>query len=91
MEMCTFFLFCLNIIFVSFSTALQRLQKIVKCFPEDKKSQIYPDLEIQKVSPQIQLCFFLVCLAEPSIEQTKQALENKKDGKIKIKAHCQVF
>ncbi len=29
MEMCTFFLFCLNIIFFSLSTALQRLQNIV--------------------------------------------------------------
>ncbi len=57
-----------------------------------KKSKIDHDLEIQKVSPQKQLCFFLlVCLAEPSIEQTKQALGNKKDGKIKIKAYCLVF
>ncbi len=36
MKMCMFFLFCLNIIFFSFSTALQKLQKIVTCFPEDK-------------------------------------------------------
>ncbi len=36
----------------SFSTALQRLQKIV--FPEEKISKIYPDLQIQKVfSPQL--------------------------------------
>ncbi len=32
-----------------FSTALQKLQKIVTCFPEDKLSYIYPDLQIQKV------------------------------------------
>ncbi len=49
MEMCTFFLFCLNIIFFSFSTALQRLEKLVTCFLEDKISKIYPDLQIQKV------------------------------------------
>ncbi len=30
-EMCTFFLFCLNIIFFPFSTSLQSLQKIVMC------------------------------------------------------------
>ncbi len=30
----------------SFSTVLQRLQKIVTCFPEDKISYIYPDLQI---------------------------------------------
>ncbi len=36
-------------IFFSFSAALQRLQKIVTCFPEDKISYIYPDLQIQKV------------------------------------------
>ncbi len=44
MKMCIFFLFCLNIIFFSFSTALKKLQKIVTCFPEDKLSYIYPDL-----------------------------------------------
>ncbi len=43
------FLFYLNIIFFSFRTALQRLQKIITCFPEDKLSQMYPDLQIQKV------------------------------------------
>ncbi len=32
------FLFWLNIIFFSFHTALQKLQNIVKCFPEDKLS-----------------------------------------------------
>ncbi len=46
MKMCTFLLFCLNIIF---STALQMLQKRVTCFPEDKISYIYPDLQVQKV------------------------------------------
>ncbi len=30
----------------SFSTAIQRLHKIVTCFPEDKISYIYPDLQI---------------------------------------------
>ncbi len=50
MEMCIFFLFCLNIIYIFlFSTALQKLQKIVTCFPEDKLFSIYPDLQIQKV------------------------------------------
>ncbi len=38
MKMCIFFLF-------SFSTAFQKLQKIVTCFPEDKLSKIYPDLQ----------------------------------------------
>ncbi len=33
----------------SFSTALQKLQKIVICFPEDKLSKIYPALQILKV------------------------------------------
>ncbi len=32
---CKFFLFCLSLVF-SFSTALQKLQKILTCFPEDK-------------------------------------------------------
>ncbi len=46
MKMCIFFLFCLNIIyFFWFSTALQKQQKIVICFQEDKWSQIYPDLQ----------------------------------------------
>ncbi len=45
---CTFFLVCLNIIFL-FSNALQRIQKIVTCFPEDKISKMYPDHQIQKV------------------------------------------
>ncbi len=36
MKMCIFVLFCLKIIFFLFSTALQKLQKIVTCFPEDK-------------------------------------------------------
>ncbi len=50
MKMCNFFLFSLNI-FYSFSTvaALQKLQKLLTCFPKDKISQIYPDLQIQKV------------------------------------------
>ncbi len=43
------FLFCPNIIFFSFSTALQKLQKMPTCFPEDKISYFYPDLQIQKV------------------------------------------
>ncbi len=49
MKMCIFFLFCLNIIFVLFSSDLQKLQKILTCFPEDKLNTIYPDLQIQKV------------------------------------------
>ncbi len=36
-------------VYFSFNTALQKLQKIVTCFPEDKLSSIYPDLQIQKV------------------------------------------
>ncbi len=44
MKMCKFFLFCLNIIFLSFSTALQKLQKILTCLPEDKINSVYPDL-----------------------------------------------
>ncbi len=38
MNMCTSFLFCLNITFLSLSTALQKLQKIRACFPESKIS-----------------------------------------------------
>ncbi len=48
MKMCTFFLFCLNVFFSLFSTGLQKLQKIVSCFPEDKISSMYPDLQINK-------------------------------------------
>ncbi len=36
-------------IFSSFSTALQKLQKTFKCFPEDKINYIYSDFQIQKV------------------------------------------
>ncbi len=44
MMMCTFFLFCLKIIFFfSFSTGLQKLHKIFTYFPEDKISIIYTD------------------------------------------------
>ncbi len=39
MEMCTFFLFCLNIYIIFFYLV----------FPKDKISSIYPDLQIQKV------------------------------------------
>ncbi len=35
----------------SFSTALQKLQMIVTCFPEDRISSMYPDLQIFKFSP----------------------------------------
>ncbi len=48
MKMCIFLVLHKYQIF-SFSTALQKLQKIVTCFPEDKLSYIYPDLQIQKV------------------------------------------
>ncbi len=57
------FLFCPNIIFFSFSTALQKLQKIPTCFPEDKISYFYPDLQIQKVftpPPALNAWFFLL-------------------------------
>ncbi len=36
-------------IFFSFITALRKQQKILACFPEDKLSTIYLDLQIQKV------------------------------------------
>ncbi len=36
-------------IFFPFSTALRKQQKILACFPEDKLSTIYLDLQIQKV------------------------------------------
>ncbi len=49
MKMSTFFLFCRNIYFFPFSTALPKQQKILACFPEDKLSTIYLDLQIQKV------------------------------------------
>ncbi len=42
------FLVLANYIFFSFSTDLQRLQKILTSFPEDKISYIYPDLHIKK-------------------------------------------
>ncbi len=35
----------------SFITALRKQQKILACFPEDKLSRIYLDLQIQKFSP----------------------------------------
>ncbi len=34
--------------FFPFSTALRKQQKILACFPEDKLSTIYLDLQIQK-------------------------------------------
>ncbi len=37
-------------VFFLFSTAFQKLQKILTCFPEDKLSQIHLDLQIQKFS-----------------------------------------
>ncbi len=43
------FFFCWNIYFFPFSTALRKQQKILACFPEDKLSTIYLDLQIQKV------------------------------------------
>ncbi len=36
-------------IFFPFITALRKQQKILACFPEDKLSTIYLDLQIQKV------------------------------------------
>ncbi len=40
----------------SFSTALQKLQKILTCIPKEKTNNIYPDLQIQKVfSPRLLL------------------------------------
>ncbi len=59
-----FVLFCLNIIFCSFRTALQKLQKIVTCFPADKISSIYPDLQIQKVFTPLALNPFLLLLVK---------------------------
>ncbi len=49
MKMCIFLVLHKYQIF-PFSTDLQKLQKIVTCFPEDKLSYIYSDLQIQKVS-----------------------------------------
>ncbi len=43
------FFFCWNIYFFPFITALRKQQKILACFPEDKLSTIYLDLQIQKV------------------------------------------
>ncbi len=54
-KMCTFFLFFQNIInhifLILFSTALQMLQKILTCFPENTISEIFPDLQIQTLGP----------------------------------------
>ncbi len=53
-------------VYFSISTALQMLQKIVTCFPEDKISYIYPDLQIQKVfTPRI----LMHCLSFWSISE----------------------
>ncbi len=48
-RMSKFFLFCRNIIFFPFITALWKQQKLFACFPEDKLSTIYLDPQIQKV------------------------------------------
>ncbi len=48
MKISNFFL-CWNIYFFPFITALRKQQKILACFPEDKLSTIYLDLQIQKV------------------------------------------
>ncbi len=46
MKMSKLFLFCWNIYIFPFSTALRKQQKILACFPEDKLSTIYLDLQI---------------------------------------------
>ncbi len=43
------FFFCWNIYIFPFITALRKQQKVLACFPEDKLSTIYLDLQIQKV------------------------------------------
>ncbi len=48
-EAVQFFYFVEILFFSPFSTALRKQQKIVSCFPEDKLSTIYLDLQIQKV------------------------------------------
>ncbi len=54
--------------FISFSTALQKLQKIVTCFPEDTLSEIYSsnlkfDLQILKVfTPRLLMHVFFFIL-----------------------------
>lgn len=50
-KMCHFFLFYLKVslLLLSFSTVLQKLEKIPACFPEDKSSTICPDHPIQYV------------------------------------------
>ncbi len=48
MKISNFFLL-LKYIFFSIYTALRKQQKILACFPEDKLSTIYLDLQIQKV------------------------------------------
>ncbi len=48
MKISNFFLL-LKYIFFPFITALRKQQKILACFPEDKLSTIYLDLQIQKV------------------------------------------
>ncbi len=44
-----FFLILLKYNFFPFSTALWRQQNIFACFPEDKLSNIYLDLQIKNV------------------------------------------
>ncbi len=48
------FLFLNIYIFFSFSTALQKLQNILTCFPEGKISKFYPDSNCLNIS-----CFLL--------------------------------
>jgi len=84
MKMWTFFLFCLNIIFFSFSTALQKQQKILTRFPEDKLSTIYEKQGMQKVLRRCKICILVLFGCRDSSTHKKhinssQALENFKE------------
>ncbi len=57
MKMSTFFLFCINIIIFTFSTALRKKQKIFACFPEEKLSTIYLDHQIEQFNNSAQFNF----------------------------------
>ncbi len=60
MKMPKLFLVCRNKYMFSFSSALRKQQKILACFPENKWSTIYLDLQIQKVFTHLNASCFLL-------------------------------
>ncbi len=75
---------------ISFSTALQKLQKIVTCFSEDKLSSIFPDLQIQKVFMPwllMHVCFLLEhqWVFESSVIAANESLSRPRCEKMDLK------